>query len=304
MLAEGINTLSANIGTFVPQLFNVFVDLINKVLEKVPDIVHNLLAGIKTVVVELVRRLPDLLRGFVPSLLNTVLTVLGDLYTYIPTIISELVKSIPRIATGFIKGLTDFLSNLDSEKIGTILSAIVKMFGDIADVMISNIGTIVTELIPAMIKLVGELIGKIPEIIKGAIGGIGNAIGEGVKSVASGDFFSNIWNGITTTAGNLWEGVKSVGSGIGNFFKGIFGFADGTDSAPRGLALVGEQGPELVNFRGGEQVLTNANTQKVLSGAGDNVFNVAFYNTTDTSAYTLIRELKQYNRQMAINGII
>lgn len=304
MLAEGINKLSANIGTFVPQLFNVFVDLINKVLEKVPEIVHNLLSGIKTLVVELVRRLPDLLRGFVPSLLNTVLTVLGDLYTYIPTIISELVKSIPRIATGFIKGLTDFLSNLDSEKLGTILSAIVKMFGDIADVLISNIGTIVTELIPAMIKLVGELIGKIPEIIKGAISGIGSAIGEGVQSVASGDFFSNIWNGITTTAGNLWEGVKSVGSGIGNFFKGIFGFAEGTDSAPRGLALVGEQGPELVNFRGGEQVLTNANTQKVLSGAGDNVFNVAFYNTTDTSAYTLIREFKQYNRQMAINGII
>lgn len=304
MLAEGINKLSEQIGTFVPPLFDVLVNLINKVLERVPEMVHNLLAGIKTLVVELVLKLPDLLRGFVPSLLNTVLTVLGDLYEYIPTIIGELMKLLPRLQAGFIKGLTDFVSNLDSEKIGKILNAIVKMFGTIADVMISNVGTLVTELIPAMIKLVGELIGKLPEIIKGAIGGIGSAISEGVESVASGDFFSNIWNGVTTAAGNIWESVQSVGSGIGNFFKGIFGFAEGTDHAPRGLAIVGEAGPELVNFRGGEQVLSNRNTKQALAGASSNTFNVTFNNLADTSAYAMIQQLKDYNRSMAINGII
>jgi hypothetical protein len=45
---------------------------------------------------------------------------------------------------------------------------------------------------------------------------------------------------------------------------GIPGFANGTMSAPRGLALVGEQGPELVRFRGGEQVIPNHE----LSGMG------------------------------------
>lgn len=34
------------------------------------------------------------------------------------------------------------------------------------------------------------------------------------------------------------------------------GYASGTDNAPPGLAWVGEEGPELVMFRGGEQVLT------------------------------------------------
>lgn len=37
----------------------------------------------------------------------------------------------------------------------------------------------------------------------------------------------------------------------------IKGYAGGTLSAPRGLALVGERGPELVNFRGGERVWKN-----------------------------------------------
>ena len=73
-----------------------------------------------------------------------------------------------------------------------------------------------------------------------------------------------------------------------------------------GLSLVGEAGPELVRFRGGEQVLNARNTQKALVGMGGNTneFNVNFYNTKDTSAFALVSQLKQYNRQMSINGVL
>ena len=46
----------------------------------------------------------------------------------------------------------------------------------------------------------------------------------------------------------------------------IPGFARGTESAPRGLAMVGEYGPELVAFRGGERVFTALQTRAMLSG--------------------------------------
>lgn len=59
----------------------------------------------------------------------------------------------------------------------------------------------------------------------------------------------------------------------------IGGFAVGTDNAPRGLALVGERGPELVNFNGGEQVLTAEKTNAILSrpssGGGGNTITIA-----------------------------
>ncbi|MFN3766832.1 MAG: hypothetical protein ACK4TD_00545 [Ectopseudomonas guguanensis] len=45
----------------------------------------------------------------------------------------------------------------------------------------------------------------------------------------------------------------------------IPGFATGTNSAPPGMAWVGENGPELVNFRGGEQVLTAAASRNLAS---------------------------------------
>lgn len=95
--------------------------------------------------------------------------------------------------------------------------------------------------------------------------------------------------------------VDEGGAGV---FKGATGYASGTQNALRGLHLVGEAGPELVKFRGGEKVLNNANTQKALAGNKTNNMNVNFYNMADTTAFAMIQQLKQYNRQMAINGII
>lgn len=45
------------------------------------------------------------------------------------------------------------------------------------------------------------------------------------------------------------------------------GFATGTYNAPRGMAWVGEQGPELVAFRGGEQVYTAGQSAAMTAGA-------------------------------------
>ena len=44
------------------------------------------------------------------------------------------------------------------------------------------------------------------------------------------------------------------------------GYAAGTLSAEPGIALVGEEGPELINFRGGEAVYTTDETEKILNG--------------------------------------
>lgn len=45
----------------------------------------------------------------------------------------------------------------------------------------------------------------------------------------------------------------------------VDGFAKGTNNAPPGMAWVGERGPELVNFAGGEQVLTATASQNLMA---------------------------------------
>lgn len=98
--------------------------------------------------------------------------------------------------------------------------------------------------------------------------GITEAI-MGSKSL--GDVFKNVANqiiadlvriavqqAITIPLANALFGGGGGGGGLfGNLFGAIPFFASGTSSAPRGLAVVGEKGPELVRFRGGEQVIPN-----------------------------------------------
>jgi TP901 family phage tail tape measure protein len=49
--------------------------------------------------------------------------------------------------------------------------------------------------------------------------------------------------------------------------QGLHGYASGTTSAPGGLAIVGEQGPELVNLPRGAQVFTANNTKNMIANS-------------------------------------
>ncbi|UXN62910.1 hypothetical protein N8E89_09295 [Phyllobacterium sp. A18/5-2] len=59
-----------------------------------------------------------------------------------------------------------------------------------------------------------------------------------------------------------------AGGGNLNYFPPIPGFASGTRSAPGGLAMVGERGPELVNLPKGSQVTPHAPSMRALKGSG------------------------------------
>jgi hypothetical protein len=67
------------------------------------------------------------------------------------------------------------------------------------------------------------------------------------------------------------KNMSNMVSGIGTSVQGasIRGYAVGTRYHPGGLAIVGEEGPELVNLPRGSQVYTNQETQDMLSGGGD-----------------------------------
>lgn len=87
------------------------------------------------------------------------------------------------------------------------------------------------------------------------------------------DAVSNLLKQLAAMAANaafkqLFGGIfgGGFGRGMASFF-GFGGYANGTMSAARGLAWVGEKGPELVNFKGGERVYTAAQSKKMSEGA-------------------------------------
>lgn len=80
-------------------------------------------------------------------------------------------------------------------------------------------------------------------------------------------------------AGMNWAKFKANrrGRSMLSFIGKGHGYEDGTEAATRGWALVGEQGPELVNFHGGEQVIPHDQlTPEVMS-------SLRLANTTSTA---------------------
>lgn len=100
---------------------------------------------------------------------------------------------------------------------------------------------------------------------------------------ASSEFRALVASGATDdsviTAGNRLIELRGQASGASRAYAadynlvlstyarlaGIPGYAVGTSGAAAGLAIVGEAGPELVDFRGGERVYTAARTSEILS---------------------------------------
>jgi len=102
--------------------------------------------------------------------------------------------------------------------------------------------------------------------IAGGLMGLGMAAaGEGAGSAAGGAASGAM---LGASIGSMFAPVAGtvIGAAIGGIGGGLVGyFADGTDSAPAGMALVGERGPELVQMRGGERVFSNSETVRMLN---------------------------------------
>lgn len=85
-----------------------------------------------------------------------------------------------------------------------------------------------------------------------------------------------------------------------------YGYASGTNSATAGLHLVGENGPELLSFQGGEKVIPANITSSLLNEAADsNVGDVV--NQYDTAVTDMLPHFVQYGKDINTNmstGII
>lgn len=104
-----------------------------------------------------------------------------------------------------------------------------------------------------------------------------NAIINAIQSIIA--WWDNLVGRIQRVIDKIKTFVSEQRKAANSFFAtGVPGYASGTVSARRGWAWVGEAGPELVKFNGGETVLNNKDSMRLMGG-GDvvitgNTFNV------------------------------
>ena len=253
-----------------------------------------------------------------------------------------LLKAIVQLITILIETIAGAFSdsnfvNSIVESIEKSIKAIIPMIPRFINAIIQLVVNIISALVPYLPQIIMSIVTAISDALPSMAGQIAGSLSKGIAKIFKSIFTPSFWNDVFSSMGSVvLEIIKAsfsaldvtsilgLGSSSSSSTSGstatfdpadifdplgvrhLFGFANGSNSVPRGLAMVGEAGPELIRFRGGEQVLNNRNTNKALAemGKGGNSFNVVFNNTKDTTAFTMIQQLKQYNRQMAINGVI
>ena len=129
----------------------------------------------------------------------------------------------------FVNGLADAIPKC----IGQIVSGLAKGIGQIFKGLFERIFT--WDFWVDALKTLGEVLTKIVSDV--FTGGLASLFGGGSSGPTN------------STAGNALLAIFT--GGISTFFHR---HAIGTNNAPAGLSVVGEAGPELVKFRGGEQV--------------------------------------------------
>lgn len=303
------------------------IEAINE--ELLPRIAYLIPKLIVKIIGFVVKNLPKLVVGIVEGLIKAFITVnwfdvVKEIFMGFIDGFKELfgIHSPSTLFEGFgqniIEGLVEGLKGL-AEALNTMLMPlydfVVNVIGKIIDAF-NAIGVQVNTLTNStfkgfvdMIKASGEpmrVMGKVTIAVMGAIGRTLADIHNLIRDIIHELTTIKVWT--------PWETYEIGGVDIGTvtppdmtpYINLVNALKDGTDNARKGLTLVGEAGPELVEFNGGERVLNNRNTNKALENMGGNTnnFNVTFNNMQDTSAFAMLQQLKQYNRQMAINGVI
>jgi hypothetical protein len=117
---------------------------------------------------------------------------------------------------------------------------------------------------------------------------------EGIYAVWTDDSISSVWAKIAMTAVVAAEIIAAAWVEIDQIKSASF--ARGTSFAPGGRALVGEQGPEMVNLPRGAQVMTNYQTRNTLSQPVNITINASGGNAGET-ARTVRGEMENFARK-------
>jgi len=151
-----------------------------------------------------------------------------------------------------------------------------------------------------------------------------NALGtlaDKLMGMAADNLFAKAFGGSSGGSGGLFGALGSLfglgsgstpvmSSGLGAGTGGLSFpmFAGGTDSAPGGLAVVGEKGPELVNLPAGAQVFNNNQTRSMMAANGNspNVTVVQHndFSNADPGSEARTRQYVDQSRKMAVQEAV
>lgn len=259
--------------TVVMKILPIFEELATLIITKVVPILANIAAFVVTQLVPALMKLWD-------QIAPVLIPIFHELATVITTKIMPALEKIANKVMGeLLPALMKLWNHIEPVLIpilnilGWVLTQVIFPAIGIVIGIIGNIIGILIDLISHIVDLITwffDLADGIKNAVGGALGNIGDFIDKATKFFTdmpaklldSGKkWIQGLIDGIKSMAGSIKDAVsKTIGDAVHNIpvIGGLIpGFAMGTSSAPGGMAIVGENGPELVMLPRGAQVVPN-----------------------------------------------
>ena len=238
-LINGIVKIGATIWSAIKSIFTTVVNAIKNVFANIGDWFGKVFSGAVSFIKNAFSNIGDFFSGIWSGIKN----IFSNVGSWFSSVFSSAVSGIKNAWSG----ITGWFSNIASG-IKNAFSGIGSWFSNLFSGIGSNIKSFATSAWDT-------------------IKGVGSSVASGVSSAAS-----TVWDKVTGVASTVGNGVKTaattVGSAIKSGIKKLKFWASGTESAPAGLAVVGEDGPELIELSGGERIHNARETKSLLSGRG------------------------------------
>lgn len=265
--SNAADVIVENLTKIAPRLISGITEIINKVIPMLPPLLNQLLpviidgavslinglvAALPTIMDALMSALPSLIQGVIQIILNLIpalITVLVEaLQTLLPALIDGLLKLVIAICNNFaqiiqplIDALPDIIINIVNaimQNLPALIEGLITLVLAIVDALPVIIQSLV-DAIPTITEMVvTALLNSLPALIEGAIKlqmGIVKALPQILLSLkqALPKAFIGIWNGVKNVFSGVgdffsekftdaWKRIKAVFSGVGDFFKGVW----------------------------------------------------------------------------------
>jgi ABC-type transporter Mla subunit MlaD len=287
-VTEGLDDIVTVIENHIDDFANFLAESMASANRTLPSLIKSILRLVNAIIQAIAKAFEN--EDFVNSIVESIEGVVSAIVEIAPKLVNSVVKLVFAIINAIVPKLPEIILKILQEITGTLSGNISELVSEFSKGLMTLFKKTMTfefwrDVLQGLVQALGT-------IVESAFGGIASAF-ESDSSTQTGSQAGDVALGFAT------GGISTLGHAFGWWAKG-------TNNAPSGLSIVGEAGPELVRFRGGEQVLNNRNTNKALAnmGGSTNNFNVTFNNLQDTTAFAMMNQFKQYNRQLAINGVM
>ncbi len=200
-----VMTLLQGLISALPQItegaLQLVMALLNGIIENLPALVEAAIQMVITLALGIADALPEL----IPAIIEAIILIVEVLLNNMDKILDAAFKIIEGLTQGLLNALPKLI-----EALPQIITTIINFITNNLPLIIEMGIKLTVQLAAGLIHAIPQLVASIPQIISALLTGLGSAVAS-VTQI-----------GVDIVKG-LWEGIKSMGSWIGDKVSGFFG---------------------------------------------------------------------------------